>query len=107
MRVSVNSTKVKVANVRREPKCALFVFDPSGPGRYLALKAIATVEPDEGYVFLGRLSAASGTPSKPGSPPPWDPPGSTSVVLELDPVSFYSWATPDDRAHAFPVADEA
>ncbi len=107
VRVSVNSTKVKVANLRLEPKCALFVFDPSGPGRYLALKALATIEPDEGYVFLGRLLVGSGTPFEPGSRAPWDPPGSTRVVIELDPVSFFTWATPDDRAHVPQAADEA
>jgi|SRR5690606_33462663 len=81
VRISLNETRQKVANLRTNPACTLVISDPSGY-RYVEIRGDATVEPDEGYAFAQRLAPKYGG----ADVRDFDPPGTSRVVATLRPV---------------------
>jgi PPOX class probable F420-dependent enzyme len=81
VKVSLNTTRKKVRNLRLNPACTLFILDPANPGRYLEIRGDARLEPDDDYEFATRLGAKYNADVR-----SFDPPGQTRVAVVLDPV---------------------
>jgi PPOX class probable F420-dependent enzyme len=70
LRLSLNTTRQKVKNLRRDPACTLFILDLAVPYRYLEVRGDAEITPDDDYAFADRAGAKYGadlrTRDKPG-----------------------------------------
>jgi len=80
-RISLNTTRKKVKNLRRNPACSVFILDLKNPSRYLEIRGDAEIEPDDDYAFADRLGAKYGADVR-----GMDGPGETRVVLTVRPV---------------------
>ena len=80
-RISLNTTRRKVRNLRRNPACSASIFDPNDPYRYLEIRGDAEIEPDDDYAFADRLGAKYGADVR-----GIDGPGETRIVVTVRPV---------------------
>ena len=80
VRLSLNSARQKSKNVVRNPACTLFILDVANTFRYLELRAIALVEPDDSYSFADRVGAKYGADLR-----VHDQPGESRLVVTLQP----------------------
>ncbi len=55
VKLSLNTTRQKVKNLRRHPECTLFVLDLANPYRTLEIRARAELQPDDEFTFADRL----------------------------------------------------
>jgi PPOX class probable F420-dependent enzyme len=81
VKVSLNTKRKKVRNLRRNPACTVFIVDPGNPGRYLEIRGDARIEPDDNYEFASRVGAKYGADLR-----AYDGPGEQRVVVTLEPV---------------------
>ncbi len=81
LRISLNTTRRKVRNLQRDPRCTVLLLDLVNPYRYLEVRGDARLEPDDDYEFAGRLGAKYQADVK-----AMDPPDQTRVVATLEPV---------------------
>ena len=82
IRISLNTSRQKVKNLRRNPACTLLVLDLGNPQRYLEVRADARIEPDDDYAFADRVGAKYGGADLRVH----DQPGHSRIVVELVPV---------------------
>ena len=80
-RISLNTARKKVRNLRRNPACTAFILDPANPARYLEIRGDAEILPDGDYEFADRLGAKYGADVR-----TMDGPGETRVVVTVRPV---------------------
>ena len=81
--VSLNSTRQKTKNLRRNPVGTLFFVDPANPYRTLEIRAQAEIRPDPDYAFADRLKGKYG----PGVDVRGnDKPGETRVAIRFIPT---------------------
>jgi PPOX class probable F420-dependent enzyme len=57
VRVSLNSSRQKVRNLRSRSACALLVVDLANPYRYLEIRGDARLENDDDYAFADQVGA--------------------------------------------------
>ncbi len=57
VRLSLNTTRQKVRNLRRRPGCSLLILDLANPYRYLEIRGDAEITPDPDYLFADRVGA--------------------------------------------------
>jgi PPOX class probable F420-dependent enzyme len=81
VKVSLNTTRRKVKNLERDPRCTLFLLDPDNPLRYLEIRANAELVPDEGKVFAAKAGAKYDADFT-----RHDQPGDDRVIVTLRPV---------------------
>jgi PPOX class probable F420-dependent enzyme len=81
VKVSLNTTRKKVRNLRRNPAVSLLILDQANPGRYLEIRGDAQVEPDKGYAFAKKVDAKYGSDLQ-----AMDGPGGERVVVTIEPV---------------------
>jgi PPOX class probable F420-dependent enzyme len=81
VRLSLNSTRQKVKNLRRNPAATLFVLDPANPQRYLELRGDATLSDDPDYAFAGQVGVKYEADLR-----TFDAPDASRVVVTLQPV---------------------
>jgi PPOX class probable F420-dependent enzyme len=81
IRISLNTSRQKTKNLRRNPACTLLVLDLDNPARYLEVRADARIDPDDDYAFADRVGAKYGADLR-----VHDQPGHSRVVVELVPV---------------------
>ena len=55
VKLSLNTTRQKVKNLREHPECTLFILDRANPLRTLEVRARAEVDPDDDYAFADKL----------------------------------------------------
>jgi PPOX class probable F420-dependent enzyme len=79
--ISLNTTRRKVRNLRRNPACSVLVLDLANPLRYLEIRGDAQIVPDDDYEFAGRLGAKYGADIR-----TFDPPDETRVAVRLVPT---------------------
>jgi PPOX class probable F420-dependent enzyme len=79
--ISLNTTRKKVRNLRRNPACTVFILDLNNPLRYLEVRGDARLVPDDDYEFAGRLGAKYGADIR-----TFDPPDQTRVMVVVEPV---------------------
>lgn len=79
--LSLNTSRQKVRNLRRNPACTLFLLDVANPYRYLEIRGDAEVVPDDGYAFADRVGAKYGADLR-----NMDEPGQGRVVVTVRPT---------------------
>jgi PPOX class probable F420-dependent enzyme len=57
LRISFNTTRQKLRNLRARPQCTVLILDLSAPYRYLEIRGDAEVAPDDGYEVADRVGA--------------------------------------------------
>jgi PPOX class probable F420-dependent enzyme len=86
IKLSLNTGRQKVKNLRQHPECTLFILDRANPMRYLEVRANAVLTPDDDYSFATTLAAKYGGTDLRSR----DKPGETRVVVTLHPVKIYA-----------------
>ena len=81
VRLSLNTSRQKVRNLRERPRCALFILDPGNPYRTLEIRARAEVTPDDDYAFADKVGKRYGADLR-----AHDRPGETRVTVTLHPI---------------------
>jgi len=81
IRLSLNTSRQKTKNLRRNPACTLLILDLIRPSRYLELRCDALIEPDDEYVFADKVGAKYGADLR-----VHDQPGVSRVVVTLQVV---------------------
>jgi PPOX class probable F420-dependent enzyme len=81
VRISLNTLRQKVRNLRRNPACTVFILDLANPLRYLEIRGDAELVPDDDYEFAGRLGIKYGADIR-----TFDPPGQTRVMVVVRPA---------------------
>ena len=93
LRMSLNTSRVKTRNLRTRPQCSIQLLDLSNPDRYLEVRALARIEPDDEYAFADTLAAKYGGVDL----RVLDRPGEKRLAITLEPVNVYavdvSWVT--------------
>jgi PPOX class probable F420-dependent enzyme len=87
LKLSLNTSRQKVKNLRAHPECTFFVFDPVTPYRTIEIRARAELTPDPDYTFAKKLGR------KYGGTDFWsnDQPGESRIVVALQPVKVNTW----------------
>jgi PPOX class probable F420-dependent enzyme len=83
LRISLNTTRKKVRNLQRDPRCTFFVLDPDNPLRYVEIRADAKLAPDPGKAFAARIGAKYGSDFS-----SHDGPGEERVIVTLRPTQI-------------------
>ncbi len=83
VKFSLNETRKKVRNLRRDQRCTFFLLDLQNPGRYLEIRADADVQPDPGKAFAAKAGAKYGQDFT-----SHDGPGEERVIVTLRPVAI-------------------
>jgi PPOX class probable F420-dependent enzyme len=81
LKLSLNTTRQKVKNLRERPECTLFILDRANPLRTLEVRARAELSPDDDYAFADKLGKKYGADVR-----MMDRPGESRVVVTLRPV---------------------
>jgi PPOX class probable F420-dependent enzyme len=81
VRISLNTRRLKVRNLQRNPACTVFILDLANPLRYLEIRGDAEVTPDDDYEFAARLGAKYGADMR-----GYDPPDDKRVVVTINPT---------------------
>ena len=89
IKISLNTTRQKVKNLRAHPECSFFVLDIANPYRTLEIRARAELAPDEDYAFAKKVSAKYGGVDFAAI----DRPGETRVVVTLHPAKVNTWGS--------------
>ena len=55
IKISLNDTRQKMKNLRRDPKCTLLIVDPQTPYRTLEIRADAEIRPDPDFSWCARI----------------------------------------------------
>ena len=86
LKTSLNTVRLKTRNLQRDPKCSLLILDLQNPYRYLEVRGIAHIEPDDDLTFARRLGAKYDTEF-------WthDGPGEKRVEVTIKPVNLHAW----------------
>ena len=86
VKISLNTTRQKVKNLRAEPKVSFLIFDPANPYKYVELRGDAEITPDDDYAFANQVGAKYGSDLRDR-----DQPGETRVVVAIKPVRVVAW----------------
>jgi len=81
IRISLNTLRRKVPNLRRNPACTVFILDLQNPLRYLEIRGNAELVPDDDYEYADRLGVKYGADIR-----TFDPPDQTRVMVSVRPV---------------------
>ena len=81
VRVSLNTDRQKVRNLRANPVVNLFILDRENPQRYLELRGDARLENDEDYAFAERVGEKYDADLR-----AFDGPGAHRVVVTIEPT---------------------
>jgi PPOX class probable F420-dependent enzyme len=82
LKTSLNTSRQKTKNLRKDPRVSLIFVDPESPYRTLEIRANATVEADPDYIFADELGAKYGGANLRER----DRPGESRVKVTFEPV---------------------
>jgi PPOX class probable F420-dependent enzyme len=85
LKLWLNGSRAKTANLRARPVCSLLVLDLANPRRYLEVRGRARLAPDPEYRFAAKLGAKYGVDLS-----GIDGPGETRVIVTIDPEKVYA-----------------
>lgn len=88
VRISLNSTRHKVTNLRQRPACGLLILDLANPYRYLEIRGEAEIAPDDDYAFADRIGAKYGSDLRER-----DKAGESRVVVTVRPHRVRAWGS--------------
>lgn len=81
VKISLNDSRQKTKNLRRDPRTTFFIIDPENRYRTLEIRAEAEVRPDPDFTECARIGAKYGADFR-----VHDQPGQTRSVIILHPV---------------------
>jgi PPOX class probable F420-dependent enzyme len=87
LKLSLNTTRQKVKNLRAHPQCTFFILDPANPYRTLEMRGRAELSDDASYAFADKLGRKYGGANLRDN----DRPGETRVVVSLTPTRVNTW----------------
>ena len=85
VRLSLNTTRQKVHNLRASSAATLFILDLANPYRYLEIRGDAHLEPDPDLAFADRVGAKYGADLR-----QMDRPGESRVVVTIEPNRIHA-----------------
>lgn len=85
LKTSLNTSRLKVKNLRARPRCSLFLLDLANPYRYVDVRGRARIEPDPDYEFAARLGAKYGANVR-----DHDAPDDERVVVTFEPDNVFA-----------------
>ncbi len=88
VKMSLNTARQKVKNLRRRPECTFFVLDLSNPYRTLEIRARADLSLDDDYGFADKVGKKYGMDFR-----TIDQPGESRVVVSLHPVKVNTYGS--------------
>jgi PPOX class probable F420-dependent enzyme len=86
VKISLNTTRQKVKNLRANPKVSFLIFDPENPYRYVELRGDAEITPDDDYAFAAKVGAKYSADLR-----EHDGPGDARVVVAIKPARVITW----------------
>ena len=81
LKLSLNTARQKVKNLRQRPECTLFFLDRANPYRMLEVRARAELSPDRDYAFADKVGKKYNVDLR-----TMDRPGESRVVVTLRPI---------------------
>ncbi len=84
LKLSLNDSRLKTRNLRKQPKSSLMILDLENPYRYLVVRGNAKVEPDDDSEFANKVGAKYSADLS-----VHDQPGDTRVVVTIEPTNIY------------------
>lgn len=84
IKLSLNTSRLKTRNLRRQPQCSVQLLDLSNPFRYLEVRGNARIEPDDDLAFARKLGAKYNADLS-----EHDRPGEGRVAVTLEPTNVY------------------
>ena len=81
VKLSLNTSRKKVRNLRDDPACSFLLLDLVNPLRYLEIRADAEIAPDPGKAFAAKAGAKYDSDFT-----MYDQPGEERVIVTLRPV---------------------
>jgi PPOX class probable F420-dependent enzyme len=84
--LSLNTSRQKVKNLQRNPKCTLFFLDPDTPYRTLEIRATADIQSDPDYRVASRVGEKYGADLR-----TLDQPGEQRIVVRVRPVRINAY----------------
>jgi PPOX class probable F420-dependent enzyme len=81
LKISLNDTRQKTKNLRRDPKATLFIVDPQSPFRTLEIRGDAELRPDPDFSGCARVGAKYNADFR-----VHDKPGETRTLVVLHPA---------------------
>jgi len=86
VKLSLNTSRQKVRNLQRDPRCSALLLDLANPYRYVELRGDAVITPDDDYAFADRIGEKYGADLREN-----DRPGETRVVVTIRPARVHTW----------------
>ena len=86
LKLSLNTSRQKVRNLQRDPRCSVLLLDLANPYRYVELRGDAVITPDDDYAFADRVGEKYGADLREN-----DGPGETRVVVTVRPTRVHTW----------------
>jgi PPOX class probable F420-dependent enzyme len=81
IRISLNTDRQKVKNLRSNPRADLLVLDLANPQRYLELRGDVEITDDTDYAFATKVGAKYAADLR-----AYDAPGSSRVIVTIKPT---------------------
>jgi PPOX class probable F420-dependent enzyme len=81
LKLSLNTARQKVKNLRQRPECTLVLLDRANPYRTLEVRARAELSPDSDYAFAAKVGKKYNANLR-----TMDRPGESRVVVTLRPI---------------------
>lgn len=85
IKISLNSSRSKTKHLVARPQCSLMILDLENPYRYLDVRGLARIEPDDDYAFADRVGAKYSSDLR-----QHDGPGDRRVVVTIEPGSIFA-----------------
>ena len=86
VKISLNTSRQKTKNLKRNPKVSVVLIDHAKPHRYVELRGDAEIEPDPDYKFADLVGAKYGTDLRSR-----DRPGEGRVIVTIRPTRVRPW----------------
>jgi PPOX class probable F420-dependent enzyme len=86
VKISLNTARQKVKNLRANPGVSFLILDPGNPYRYVELRGDAEITPDDDYAFADQVGGKYGDDLRTR-----DNPGESRVVVTIKPARVVTW----------------
>jgi PPOX class probable F420-dependent enzyme len=89
IKISLNTNRQKVKNLRAHPECSFLIIDPASPYRTLEIRGRAEMAPDPDYVLADQVGQKYGGADMRSN----DRPGESRVGVTLTPLKVNTWGS--------------
>lgn len=89
IKMSLNTARQKVKNLRERPECTFFLIDLANPYRTLEVRGRAELLPDDDYAFADKVGKKYGMDLR-----QMDRPGERRIVAVLHPEKINTYGPP-------------